>query len=49
MGLTFSLFLLMKLGRSVGERPIKGKIIKLWDKLGGKVIYDGFGSIVAKS
>ena len=48
MGLSFSLFLLMKPNRSVGEEPIEGKMIKLWDEFGSKVNQDGLGSIIVE-
>ena len=47
-GLSLSSFLLMKPTRYVREEAIKGVIIKLGDELGGKVIYNGLGSIVMK-
>ena len=48
MGLSFSSFLLMKPARYVGEEAIERVIIMLWDKLGGKVIYNGLGTIIMK-
>ena len=49
MGLSLSLFLLIKPIKSIGKEPIERKMVKLWDELGGKVIHDGLGSIVMES
>lgn len=48
IGISFSLLFLMKPDRSVDERPIEGKMIKLWNELSGKVNHDGGGSIVVE-